>query len=492
MSQSRRGIGAWVDSLAARVTDSLCSRLFKDAAVWPFPIANRSSAKHIMDLLPTGYHLDASTWFYLSLLLVLAVYFRFHRLWSLRNLDLCLLLCVSPGLILVQTAGSLRIFGFSLLFTVTGLFLLRLLFDALLQRRPHTTQNLNPPGLAFLCVTAFVLISMQALSDQQSKSLDETMQRGVDLLHRTDRTDTVEVAAETDSEVVPGPTASIVAAPIGAMFQDLAPRVMAMAAHLAVIVGLLFVGRNLFGDLQLGTAMATLYLLIPCTAYDFGAFNHVLAPALIVWAIVAYQRPLVAGVLMGLACGTLFFPLFLVPLWAAFYGRRGGGRFVAALSVVFVALLGSYILTSADPDSFWRQTMGTIRLPVLALTGNEGAISFWDNLNSPYRTPVIVGYFVMLIGLTVWPRQKSVEHLITHSAALIVGTQFWYPQQGGVYLLWYLPLLLMVIFRPRIAHLEPRQAPATLADIKTTPADEGVRPSRLSSGSRAGRINLFR
>ena len=29
----------------------------------------------------------------------------------------------------------------------------------------------------------------------------------------------------------------------------------------------------------------------------------------------------------------------------------------------------------------------------------------------------------------------------------MIGTQFWY-QQGGVYVLWYLPLLLLVVFRP--------------------------------------------
>jgi hypothetical protein len=32
----------------------------------------------------------------------------------------------------------------------------------------------------------------------------------------------------------------------------------------------------------------------------------------------------VAGILLGLASGTLFFAIFLIPLWAVFYGRRGG------------------------------------------------------------------------------------------------------------------------------------------------------------------------
>ena len=71
-----------------------------------------------------------------------------------------------------------------------------------------------------------------------------------------------------------------------------------------------------------------------------------------------------------------------------------------------------------------------------------------------YRLPLFVAYVVMLVALTVWPRRKSLEHLLASSTALIVGTQFWYPQAGGVYLLWYLPLTLAVCFRPRLIQLQ--------------------------------------
>ena len=62
------------------------------------------------------------------------------------------------------------------------------------------------------------------------------------------------------------------------------------------------------------------------------------------------------------------------------------------------------------------------------------------------------------------PLRKNLEHLLSHSAAVIVGTQFWYPHLGGVYILWYLPLLLLIVFRPRLAHLPmPIGAPAMIA-----------------------------
>ena len=37
---------------------------------------------------------------------------------------------------------------------------------------------------------------------------------------------------------------------------------------------------------------------------------------------------------------------------------------------------------------------------------------------------------------------------------VLIGIQFWFADQGGVYLLWYLPLLLLLVFRPNLADRE--------------------------------------
>jgi hypothetical protein len=238
--------------------------------------------------------------------------------------------------------------------------------------------------------------------------------------------------------------------------------------------------------------MATLYLLLPCTAYGVGEFNHVLPAALIVWAFVAYRKPAVSGVLLGLACGSMFFPLFLLPLWAAFYGRRGWLKFAAALGgVMFLLVGGRALMTSVDANSFLKQAIGTLDVARLAFRSSENVPFFWDERTffSVYRLPIIVAYFVMLFSLTVWPRHKTVEHLLAHSAAIIVGTQFWFTQQGGVYLLWYLPLVLMVVFRPRLAHLRPPALDAS-AQQTSTRSIPGVPGTR--AGSTASKLHLFR
>ena len=425
-----------------------------------------------MDSILPGYDVTPATWLYLSLVLVIAVFFRFNRLWSLRNADLLLLLAASPGLYLVEKTEQTGL-GYSWLFTVSGLFLVRLLFDPLLRRRPHLGQNLNSEGSGFLCVAAFALLALQAVQ-YQPPSPGPAVVAAVE---------TPQQSAQQPSAPVPpaaaGPALELIAAPIDRMFQDQAARVIAVLSHLVVIFGLLYVGRNVFNDVQLGLAMATLYLLLPCTAFDVGEVHHVLPAALTVWALVAYRRPMTSGILLGVACGMMFFPVFLLPVWAAYYGRRGALRFVTALLLVGSTILSIVALTSAGPQSFLQTTLGSFHPEILAFRPPEGAIpdGFWRADLYAYRIPVIVTFFLLLAGMTIWPRRKNVEHLTAFSAAIIVATQFWYPVQGGVYLLWYLPLLLVVVFRPRLAHLVPQdqsgQVPATRASSLSGP--HGVR-----------------
>ena len=234
-----------------------------------------------------------------------------------------------------------------------------------------------------------------------------------------------------------------------------------------------------------GVAMATMYLLLPCTAFDVHKVKHVLPAALMVWAVVAYRRPMVAGSLLGLACGTLFFTVFLLPLWAAFYGRRGAVRFGLALTIVASALMGTLILTSADSLQLTQKLIGTIRWSVLQF--HSGILD--ESLGSSYlRIPMFAGFLVMLVMLTFWPRHKNVEILLAHSTAIVVATQLWYPQEAGIYVLWYLPLLLLVVFRPRLNRLLPPEDDD--GEDQTVRVSDSA--SRQLAPANGMRVSLFR
>ncbi|WP_417849584.1 hypothetical protein [Thalassoglobus sp.] len=405
-----------------------------------------------MDFLLPSYSMNQATWFYLSFLLIVAIYFRFMRIFSLRNLDLALLLSASPGLLFVAAQEDSPI-GHAWLFVIACVFLLRMFFDPILSRRPYLGQNLNTHGMAFLFFSVCAFLFTQVITSSLPQETEETIAQADYIMNLT-ATDPVKISKEEFS--TGGPAAPIFVVILKLIFNDLAPSILAILAHAAVISGLWFVGRNLFGDKSIGLAMATLYLLLPCTAYNVAEFNHVLPAALVTWAFVAFRKPVVSGVLLGLASGTLLFPVFLLPLWAAFYGRKRAGRFVMALVAVAIVLLASLAFTSKDSDSFFEKTIGTINVPLTALSNQEFSPGFWKDADyvSPYRWPVMASYFIMLIFMTIWPRRRNVEVLLAQSAAAIIGTQLWYTQKGGVYLLWYVPLLLMVIFRPRLTHLK--------------------------------------
>jgi hypothetical protein len=475
-------------------------RAFKsavDEAQW-------SSADGSMEKILSGYSIDDATWLYLSLFLIVTVYFRFSRVFSLRNADLLILLAISPGILLVHQGFAS---GFVWLFGLSGVLLLRLICDRYFTRRPRLEQNLNSQGLTFLGIVAFLFLAVTAWNlHELPKSTVQTVEAAERLSKRQEApTKTPAPANGPSDDAKAGPAATVLAVPFvklpqlagkinpspsaarpAADYAIYAARMASIVAHLAVALALVLIGRWHFGDQQIGIAMATLYLLLPCTAYDVARVNHVFPAALILWAIDAYRRPAVAGSLMGLACGTLFFPVFLLPLWFAFYDRRGAVRFGVALGAVAAVLIGSLALTSVDIASFRNQALGAIDWSALSFRDDDSG-GFWRPEMAAYRIPVFVAFLVGAIVLSFWPRKKTLEQLVAHSTAIIVATQFWYPQRGGVYSLWYLPLLVVVVFRPALSHLLPpdlsRKGSAEHADGTTGPMELATAATTPTGGA---------
>ncbi|MEM9587044.1 MAG: hypothetical protein AAGA03_07155, partial [Planctomycetota bacterium] len=64
--------------------------------------------------------------------------------------------------------------------------------------------------------------------------------------------------------------------------------------------------------------------------------------------------------------------------------------------------------------------------------------------------PVIVLFVILSALFATWPAQKNLGSLIACTAAVMVATQFWHSSGGGLYIAWFLPLLLLTIFRPNL------------------------------------------
>ena len=73
------------------------------------------------------------------------------------------------------------------------------------------------------------------------------------------------------------------------------------------------------------------------------------------------------------------------------------------------------------------------------------------NSGSPcIAIPILAAHVGLCLSMALWPAQKNLGMLISYSAAVMLGTQFWHAHSGGLALAWYLPLLLLTIFRPNL------------------------------------------
>jgi hypothetical protein len=386
------------------------------------------------------------------------------------------------------------------LLVLSILMLIRLILDEGLTRRPRLEQNMNQAGLLFLCVPAFMILMAAALKGKPADSTIRAMDQARALLQRKE----VEVDPSKTEEEQPAPTETLIAAggtavaqlsgslpksadadsPQNEVVKTVIARLLVVAAHTLVILGLLFIGKQHFASVQLGIAMSCLYLLLPCTAISVHQLSHVLPAACLVWAVASYRKPVVSGILLGFASGTLFFAVFLLPLWAVFYGRRGGVRFIVSVLGVFAVLVTALMMISDDASSLVNKLVTTANWTAYRLLDDSVPVD--DSLSQLFvRIPMAAIFFVMLTAMTVLPRPRNLENLLANSTCLVVAAQLWYPDDIGAYVLWYLPLFLLVIFRPRLDRFTPpeivgRQAEAAAGGTPASAASSTVAMNRLS------------
>ena len=406
-----------------------------------------------------------TTWFYLSFLLALAGFFKFSRFWSLRNLDLVTLLLLTPGALLVIEGKVLG--GLIWLLAGSAFLLIRLLIDPLMLRRPLLEPNLNVAGLTFLAASLLAFLMDSVVSREPSAAGLQGSQWAQHLLDRR------EMSPDELSEMTFGPTSGVLHAltllpargvvasiePIDesgvldppnreASSQEAAARMAALIAHLSVVVALVVCCRAHFGSTPTGVAAATLYLLLPYTSYRVELIEHVLPASLLIWAVVACRKPVVAGVLLGLACGFAYFLIFLVPLWIRYFGRARSIRFGIAYGATVVLLFASVILTSSDLSSAGQQTLALVSWNHWQLDALERGTGIWSSEAVYQKVPIFVGFLALVTALVLRRSRGRFLMLLSGTAAVVLAAQFWYCEASGTYISWYLPLLLLTVFRP--------------------------------------------
>ena len=236
--------------------------------------------------------------------------------------------------------------------------------------------------------------------------------------------------------------------------QVIVSRVLASLAHIGLVFGLLAIGWRHFERPITGFAMAACYLLLPYTRMALVDSGQLIPAALIVAAVFWYLRPAVAGADRARRRLAPGLPGPDRPLVRVLSGpRRGpvrGGR----------AGRG-HRLRRRGPDGRPRRLAGALGARSIAEVGllpqfePRSSGSFWVSIDSSFRLPVLILYLALVIVSTIWPADKNLAELIALSAALLVASQFWYLDKGGALVMLYLPLAIVMMFRPTLTIRRP-------------------------------------
>jgi hypothetical protein len=402
--------------------------------------------------------LDPEVWLFLSLLGCVTLFFKFSRIWSVRNLDLLLLFVLVPGMMLIVGDQSQPPWSaFVWLFLGSLLWLIRCLLDLGLSRRPLLEPNLNAPGLLCLSIGILGLLLVETVSLPVH---DGAARNPAEPAGREDRPVAEAADKEQDAAVKqviePWLPPSLKREPS----QVILSRVLALFAHSGLVTGLVLIGSKHFERPITGLSMAACYLLLPYTRMAVVDSGQLISAALIILAVFWAPRPSLSGALIGLAAGWIPACLGLIALWAGFYRGRGMYRFliVACSVAVTCALLGVTIPWLGR----WASALGARRIAEAGLLPwfePKSTGSFWVGIDTAYRLPVLIAYVALIVVTTLWPTRKSLSELIALSAALLVASQFWYLDKGGALVLLYLPLALLMMFRPTMAARRPVATP---------------------------------
>jgi hypothetical protein len=409
--------------------------------------------------------------FWLALVVTALVAADFRRPFSLRNLDLLSLLAIAPFLIgLWENQRA----GFTTIYAITIYLFARMIVEVWRRRFPELSINLPPGALIFLLVLLYgyhvLYIRAHGVDDAgiwATFGAQHMMQEGTWPYGHYDDGDTYGPALYAlhipfVAAIPPMYTKGGETFPLrpGAFAEGVAYESMHFAAvkftaalfDALILVSLILIGRRIERP-EVGLGAAVLYAASPYviggTGGGLGWISHIFPTAATVFALLWIRRPVVSGLLLAIGAWALYYPAFLLPLWAGFHwGRwRRMAWFVGTVGLVSLAIVG-LLIWKIDAGEEPLGALAKIRLFLENTVGFQARPSwfgFWaQHPQLQSLQPVVkILYGLFCLALFFLPRRKRVRDVVALSAAVIIGTQLWKPHGSGTYISWYMPFLIL-------------------------------------------------
>jgi hypothetical protein len=278
---------------------------------------------------------------------------------------------------------------------------------------------------------------------------------------------------------------------------------------LAAIAGLFFLGRQLRPGRRgrdLGVVLAFAWAAYPYTDLVMQSnSNDGLVGALLIWGLVAFSSVGWRAILIALAAGAKFTPLFLVPLYATGYeglagrfsrarpGRRaagiprrlGGLRIPRATGIrllyfgaVFASVCALLLVYPAiDPGlaKTWERT-------IQSQLDRSSPFSIWGQVSwlQPLQTLLMIATVGLAAALALVPRERTLVQVSALSAAVIIATQLTLEHWFYLYIVWFFGMLIAAIAPDMGEEKAPRTAAPPGGRVKLgEPSGVGLRARSL-------------
>ena len=215
----------------------------------------------------------------------------------------------------------------------------------------------------------------------------------------------------------------------------------AIVFDLLVIAGLLVLGRRLHGW-PLGVALAYAWAANPYSLFVMQSnANDSAVAMLLVWALVFLSSPPARGAFVALAAAAKFSPAALIPLLAHDRRPRSVITYGAAAVVVLIAAFAPFV-PDGGPREIYDRTVGF-------QLARESPFSVWGQADlGALHTGLKAGAAVLALIVMFVPRRRTPVQVAALAAAVVIAVQLVVTHWFYLYVVWFLPLVLVGLLAP--------------------------------------------
>ena len=263
------------------------------------------------------------------------------------------------------------------------------------------------------------------------------------------------------------------------------------------------IGHRL-GGLPVGFGLACLYIVSPYVlglggdetfATGLAFISHIAPTAVMLLAFAMLPRPWVAGALLAVAAGVLFYPAFFFLPWLGYYFWRGKDwrRFAVGFLVV-ATLIAILVLSMTQPiegkSRLWTVYEATVGHQEAQHSYGASTFSFWGThteISSLWQKrlledyyllrPSVITFMLFLVGSFFMAKGRTLSQFAFLTGALAIAIQLWKSHAGGTYVEWYYPFLLIGILGQRSAEGDSAVSLPPKEDRIESPRSQGTRHS---------------